>query len=358
MICQMLLRLGVTLLIGSLGGLLFATIHSPLPWMLGSLVATAVVSILGVGKLWVPRWLRGVGLVVVGISLGLRMTPTIWEMMSGHLGLMLIATVVTLLFGLINTLILQKVGKVDVTTAFFSNVPGGLSEMVATGEKMGGNVQIISIFHSIRLTTLAIGAPFLVTWLGTHSPAAAAAASPNQEMAIGTTLFTLAIGSIAALLAVRVSIPSPHLLGPLFLIAALSLNTPIFPEGHVLPGSLIQLAQIFIGVSTGTQFSRESIRQNTRMFGFALVHAFLLMAMSFSLALSIAYLTRTDASTNILAMAPGGITEMSLMALAVGADPLLVTAFQLFRVLFILIAVSYGVRLWAKLFRKRKEEFG
>lgn len=342
----MLFRMGATLLIGTLGGLLFATIHSPLPWLLGALVLTVVCMFLGF-DMWVPRWLRSVGLVVVGISLGLRMTPAIWNTMSGHIGLMLLATLATLLFGLINALLLHKVGKVDMITAFFSNVPGGLSEMLSVGEKVGGNQQIISIFHSIRIVVLVLCTPFLVTWLYAH-PLSAAAASPNPEMGAFTTLLLLGMAGLAALVAARISLPSPYLLGPLLLTAILCVNTPVLPENHALPGFLVQMAQVFIGVSTGIQFKRDDIRKNGRLFGFALVHAFLLMGMSICLALSIAYLTSTDVITNLLATAPGGMTEMGLMSLAVGADPLLVTAFQLFRVLFILFVVSYGARAWLR----------
>lgn len=53
-------------------------------------------------------------------------------------------------------------------------------------------------------------------------------------------------------------------------------------------------------------------------------------------------------ATNLLAVAPGGIAEMSLTAMTIGADPLLVSAFQLFRVLFVLSLFSLGVRTWLK----------
>ena len=350
----MLLRMLVTLLIGSTGGLLFSLIHSPLPWLLGALVATVICVFLGYDKLWVPRWLRNTGLVVVGISLGLRMTPAIVETMASHIGLMLLATLITLLFGLINTLILHKAGKVDMITAFFSNVPGGLSEMLSVGEKVGGNQQIISIFHSIRIVVIVLCTPFLVTWLNTH-PLSSAAVVQNAEMGAMPTVMMLLLGGLAAIAAVKISFPSPYLLGPLFLTAVLCVQTTVLPESHALPGFLVQMAQVFIGVSTGLQFSREDIRKNRRLFGFALVHAFMLLGMSMGLALSISYLTSTDVITNILATSPGGITEMGLMALTVGADPLLVTAFQLFRVLFILFVVSSGIRAWLKRFRK--EEF-
>ncbi|WP_400161979.1 AbrB family transcriptional regulator [Brevibacillus sp. TJ4] len=350
----MLLRTLATLLIGSMGGLLFAAIHSPLPWLLGALVTTVVVKVLGYDKLWAPRWLRSIGLVVVGISLGLRMTPAIMETMTDHIGLMLLATFITLLFGLINMLIMHKMADVDWVTAFISNVPGGLSEMLSIGEKVGGNQQIISIFHSIRVVVIVLSTPFLVTWLYAH-PLSAAASVQNGEMGLVPTLLILAAGAVAAVLATRISIPAPYMLGPMLLTAVLCVSTNVLPEDHALPAFLVQVAQVLIGVSTGLQFSREDIIKHRRLFSFALVHAFLLLGMTLTLALSISYLTSTDVITNILATSPGGLTEMGLMALSVGADPLLVMAFQLFRVLFILFAVSYGVRAWLK--RYRKEEF-
>ncbi|KQL44691.1 AbrB family transcriptional regulator [Brevibacillus choshinensis] len=349
----MLLRTLFTLLLGSLGGLLFAAVHSPLPWLLGALVTTVVCTFIGVQNMWIPRWFRQIGLIVIGISLGLRMTPEIWGTMTGHIGLMLIATILTVLISLGNAWIFYKVGKVEGITAIFSNIPGGLSEMVTIGQSVGGNQQVISIFHSLRAVTIVLCTPFIVMWLPHH--ASIQSVSGAHVLGFSQTLIILAVGVIGAWIASRCSIPAPFLLGALLLTALVSMNTSLTGESPALTGFLVKAAQVFVGVSIGLGFKREDIARNRRFFLFGLMHSVLLFVMVIVLAVGISYATDTDVLTNILATAPGGIAEMSLTALTIGADPLLVTAFQLFRVLFVLTLFSFGVRTWVNRHRRTRE---
>ncbi|MED1913691.1 AbrB family transcriptional regulator [Bacillus thuringiensis] len=340
----MLLRILFTLLLGSLGGWLFATIHSPLPWLLGALVTTVICNMLGVKNLWIPRWFRQAGLTVIGITLGLRMTPEIVDTMTGHIGLMLVTTILTILISLVNAWIFYKVCRVDGITAIFSNIPGGLSEMVSVGQMAGGNQQVITIFHSIRAISVVLCTPYLVTFLPTH--AAIQTATTEHMLGIGQTVMILVAGVIGALIASRCYIPAPFLLGALLVTALISMNTSLVGESPALPSILVQVAQIFIGVSIGLGFKREDIAKNRRFFLFGLMHSLFLFVMVIALAIGISYVTATDIVTAILATVPGGLAEMSLTALATGADPLLVTAFHLFRVVLVLTLFSFGARAW------------
>lgn len=348
-----LLRIGLALSLGAAGGWLFALVHSPLPWMIGSLVATVAATMLGSKNLWIPGWFRQAGLIVIGISLGLRMTPSIWQTMTDHIGLMLIATLFTVLLSLFNAWLFYKIGKVDRITAIFSNIPGGLSEMVSIGQSIGGNQQIISIFHSIRAVMIVLCIPFLISGIsGNHSSTTGMLASGQQLAWLPTVLLVIA-SSLAALLAARCRVPAPYLLGPLLIAAIVSLNNPSGNANPLLAGELVKAAQVMIGVSIGLGFRKEEVRQQKRFFLFAVMHALLLFAIVTAMAAGMTYLADMELATGILATAPGGIAEMSLTAMTIGADPLLVTAFQLFRVLFVLTLFSVGGRSWGK--RHRNE---
>lgn len=347
---MLMLRILLTLLLGFAGGWLFANVlHSPLPWLLGSLLATVAATMLGVQKLWIPGWFRQAGLIVIGISLGLRMTPDIWQTMTDHIGLMLIATLLTVLISLLNAWIFYKMGKVDRVTAIFSNIPGGLSEMVTIGQSVGGNQQVISIFHSLRAVTIVLCTPFFISWLfDGHASSAAALSTGSHVLEWLPTILLVTASLIGALVAARCSIPAPYLLGPLLIAAIVSLNTPWTGENPVLAGELVKAAQVWIGVSIGLGFRKEDIRKQKRFFLLGSMHALLLFGMVAAMAGGLAFFANMEVATSILATAPGGIAEMSLTAMSIGADPLLVTAFQLFRVLFVLTLFSFGGRSWGK----------
>ncbi|MED3500903.1 AbrB family transcriptional regulator [Brevibacillus agri] len=348
-ISMLLLRILLTLLLGSAGGWLFAEVlHSPLPWLIGSLLATVAATMLGVQKLWIPGWFRQAGLIVIGISLGLRMTPDIWQTMTDHIGLMLIATLLTVLISLLNAWIFYKMGKVDRVTAIFSNIPGGLSEMVTIGQSVGGNQQVISIFHSIRAVTIVLCTPFLISWLFDGHASSVVLSTGGHVLEWLPTILLVTASLIGALVATRCSIPAPYLLGPLLIAALVSLNTPWTGENPALAGGLVKAAQVWIGVSIGLGFRKENIRKQKRFFLLGAIHSLLLFGMVTAMAVGLAYFADMEVATSILATAPGGIAEMSLTAMSIGADPLLVTAFQLFRVLFVLTLFSFGGRSWGK----------
>jgi membrane AbrB-like protein len=351
------IRLLVTLLIAAAGGAVFTLIHFPLAWMLGSFVSSVICILLGLDKMWIPSWFRKTGLIIVGVALGLRLTTDIWQTMTEHVGQMLVATVLTIVFGLLNAWMVHKVHKVDVATSLFSNIPGGLSEMVTIGQSQGGNIQIISMFHSTRIVMIVFLTPFVVTLLP-HQSVSPRIHSEVHVLGSIETLGLLALGAVGAIVASRFTIPAPFLLGPMLLTSIVSLCTALSKGSPSLAGVIVNMAQILIGISIGGEFKRESVVHFRKLFFSGFVHALLLSIMSISLAVVLSYTTGIDLVTSILATAPGGIAEMTLTALAIGSDPLLVTGFQLFRVLFILTVFSYCVRWLIKRVKSRPPENG
>ncbi|WP_134686549.1 AbrB family transcriptional regulator [Brevibacillus migulae] len=351
------IRLFLTFLIASAGGAVFSWMHTPLPWLLGPLLAMVACILLGFDKLWIPGYFRKAGLIVVGIVLGLRITPEIWQMMTQHIGEMLVATIFTLLFGMLNAWIVHRVYRVDLTTSIFSNIPGGLSEMVTLGQSQGGNLQIISMFHSIRIVVIVMLTPFLVTFLS-HKAALPAVSGGNQVLGWWTTVGLLAVSAIGAFLATKLRVPAAFLLGPLF-VAALFSVSPAFSDGmHGMASWLVNAAQIAIGISIGVEFKRDEVLQYRKLFVAGFFHALLLSGLSITLGIALAYSSGIHLFTSMLATAPGGIAEMSLTALAIGSDPLMVTAFQLFRVLFIVTVFTACIRWYLRRVNRRKTDNG
>ncbi len=348
-------RLLLTLLVTTAAGELFYLIHSPLPWLLGPLLVTVVFILLGFDKLWIPSFFRKGGLAVVGVVLGLRITPDIWQTMTEHIGQMLLATFFTLLIGMLNAWIMHRVHRTDLTTSIFSNIPGGLSEMVTLGQSQGGNIQIISMFHSIRIIVIVMLTPFLVTFLS-HQSVSPNLTGGDQVLGPWVTIGLIALAVAGAFLATKLRIPAAFLLGPLFVAALLSVNA-VFPGGaHSLTDFIVNAAQIAIGVSVGVEFKRDEVLQYRKLFVAGFIHSLLLSVLSITLAVLLAYTSEIHLYTSILATAPGGIAEMSLTALAIGADPVLVTAFQLFRVLFIVTIFSSCIRWYIRKHTSQKEK--
>src|SRR5213080_1538290 len=64
----------ITLFIAFCGGLLFSFLKTPIPWLLGSMTAVLIGSRFGKIHLFWPKYIREIGLIVVGYSIGLSFT--------------------------------------------------------------------------------------------------------------------------------------------------------------------------------------------------------------------------------------------------------------------------------------------
>ncbi len=131
--------------------------------------------------------------------------------------------------------------------------------------------------------------------------------------------------------------PVPPLLGPLTVTIIFKLAEIPLPD---IPGFLYPALQIILGMYIGSRINRETFRQ---IFQFAapFVVVFLwVIAITVSLGALLQFSLGSDFYTSLLAVAPGGIADMGVVALAVDADLTTVMLFQISRLFFVLIIVS------------------
>ncbi|MCX7781960.1 MAG: AbrB family transcriptional regulator, partial [Negativicutes bacterium] len=117
-------------------------------------------------------------------------------------------------------------------------------------------------------------------------------------------------------------------------------------EPPLLPPAILSLAQICVSVPMGMAITPETLKQGKRLFIAGLLG---MIGVILSL-LAICYFWAKTGTisfvTAFISVAPGGMTEMGLTALMVHADLPTVIAFQMFRVLFVLlVAIPVARRL-------------
>ena len=113
------------------------------------------------------------------------------------------------------------------------------------------------------------------------------------------------------------------------------------------PALLIALAQVVIGTSIGCRFTGTPVAMIGRTAFHAAVGTVLLLAVTLVFAFGLAWLTGLSMPALVLAFAPGGLAEMSLIALALGLDAAFVATHHAVRICVIVI-------LAPAVFRRRK----
>jgi membrane AbrB-like protein len=126
-------RIVAGLLVCIAGGSLFAALHTPLPWMMGSMLAMAAAQMSG-ARLEVIPGARDVAMMVIGVSLGLYFTAPVVHEVSTYWPWFVALGVAAVGFGTASALVLSRLASIDRATAYFGSMPGGASEMAMMGE--------------------------------------------------------------------------------------------------------------------------------------------------------------------------------------------------------------------------------
>ena len=142
-------------------------LHTPLPWMLGPLVAVAATRIAGC-SVEAPSGGRQVGQWLIGTALGLYFSPLVAQRVSGVWWLLILGAIFAIAVGYFSGYLLSILGGTDRTTALFASVPGGAAEMAVLGERFGARVDQVAAAQSFRILIVVVTIPSAFAALGLH----------------------------------------------------------------------------------------------------------------------------------------------------------------------------------------------
>lgn len=328
---------------GLVGGFVFTHLNVPLGWLLGAMCMNIVLSMGGV-RVTVPAPVRAVSLAILGVLLGSAFTPDLLHRL-GDWVISLVGLIVYLAAVIpLAILYCRKVIGLDRVSAAFSGIPGGLSEMVMLGTSLGGNARDTALAHSSRLVTILIMVPVLLEWTSDVSiDTSNVTLNARTSLTVDDALVLIACGIVGPMLAKLLKLPAAMLTGGLIVSAAAHLTglTEAKP-----PDWLIAAVQVAIGASIGTRFGGSRYEEVLRILLLSAGLTLMLLTFTVGFAFGIDSITGLGFLALMLAFTPGGIAEMSLIALLLNIDPVFVAAHHTFRILSIYLSVPIVLRRW------------
>src|SRR5262245_25167100 len=329
---------GAATLVAAVVGAVLARLGGlPLPWLLGSLFATAAVGLLG-APIRPIRYGRTIGQVVIGAGIGVQFKLAVILGLWSLLHLMVAVAVVSVAVGACGALLLMRLSRLDKTTAFFATVPGGVAEMVNIAPRYGAELEPIMLAQTLRVGLIVAIAPFLVIQFSHGAGAGVAPAIPMSWLIAAVLLGGAVFASF--------TFPNAWFMGAIAVGVAFGLIG--LTEGRI-PDLVLIPAQILIGASLGVQFRREFL---TRLVGLMLASSAVVIFSATTMALiaaGVALGLGFSIPNMVLAFAPAGMAEMVLTAKVLGLDGTVVAGFQLVRIIVILLLAQPAYRLFAKL---------
>jgi len=351
MILRTVLVTLLLLALSALGGLAAQALGTPLPFMLGplivsGLIATALPERLPEGYKF-PDWLRNGFITIIGLLIGARVTPELFGQIHGLAASLLGITVFVALAQGWNYVIFRKLGRYDRATAYYSGSPGGLYESIALGEEAGADLSRLMLQQFLRIIIVVTLLPLALSlYEGQALGSAAGAGMGAQALPPLTDLALILAGGLAGqYVGKRLHIPAAQIIGPLLVAATLSLTGLLTVA---LPGWLVQSAQLVVGTALGLRFTGLSRKLMLSGIGLSLVSVGGMLAIGALFAWPLRQITGESFEVMLICFAPGGVTEMALVALSLHANPAFVTLHHVYRIIITVLGLTAGRKILSR----------
>lgn len=334
--------LAVTLAIGAFGGGLAHLVHLPLAYLLGSVIAIGVLAALQVRpfgcQITLPARLRFSFVPVIGVAIGGAFTPQVAHAALGW-GPSLLALCLFVPAAHYLGYRIYRAGGLASADAFFGAVPGGLIESVQMGEAAGADVRLLTVLQFLRLILTILTVPLIFLALTGHAVGSSSGA-PMTGAGAPLTLAEAGLMVLAGGLGVAIGrvlrFPGYIITGPITVSALFHLLGLL--QG-IPPGWLISVTQVILGTGLGARFVGVETAMLKRALRLALLNGCAALALAFVFACAVHWLAGEPLAAAFLAFAPGGLAEMSLIALSMHMSVIYVTVHHVAR---IFLAVSFA----------------
>lgn len=317
----------VTLLVALAGAALALLLHIPLPWMIGPLIATAVLA--WREKAVVAGPVRPAALVVLGLGLGQSFTPPVLQAVAAALPAIVAAGLLTILSGILIGRMFVRLAGTDGRTGYFCSVPGGIVGMVVLAQRAGVSVPTVTLAQTLRMVVVVLVFPPVLALVAPHAQDTAFSVPRPEVDAAGLALLgVLALGVAGAVRSV--GFPNPWMIGPCLLCIVLA-GAELLPSG--VPVALVDAAQLGMGASLGARLTRRFLLSSRRLAIASVLSTLALSALLAALGVALGLVAGLPPAAVALGMAPGGMPEMTITAKALDLAVPLVLGFHLVRAL-------------------------
>lgn len=315
-----------TALLAVMAGALLNAAGFPLGWMVGAMLASAYLGWRGAAA--VPEWVRPAGLVVLGLGLGQTFTAPVVAAVAGALPVIVLGGLGAILAGIAVLPLYRRIARVDLRTAYYAAIPGGIMTMAVLAQRAGAGVPAVTLAQTLRMAAVVLIFPPVIAVFATGGRDAAFTAD-LPPLAWGGLALMLAGGAAAAFLGGKVGLANAAMLAPCLLAMALS-GFGALPSS--VPRWLVDAAQVAMGASLGMRLTPQALGGGPRRQALAaLVSALAISALLAVFGVLLGVVSGLPPVAVSLGMAPGGMPEMAVTAKALDLAVPLVLGFHLVR---------------------------
>ena len=233
--------------------------------------------------------------------------------------------------------------------AFFCSIPGGQAEALLMAREQVEKDYVVALFHLIRVTAVFFSTPLILAYVQgadavVQSNATLTAMPSLLDLTPIQGAYFLAIAIIGYAIARVMHWPMPHLFGPVVLSAgAHMLGLVTIPRMF----EFVLLAQLVIGGGVGARLACVKFSELRAYLRDGFVMALFILSLYFIAAFGMSAWLEIDLMPLWLAFVPGGLYEVTLLALLFGFDIAFVAFHHTIRIILIFLSLPFVARKFA-----------
>ena len=351
-------RTATTFAIALGAGWLFLQLGFPAPFLMGSLFGVWIIGAnvkqlqphLGVSRRFHIPVVLGLGVLI-----GSYFTLDVLAHAASWYDTALVMMLVTIIVTGAGTFFLVKVRGYEPLMAFFCSIPGGQAEALLMAREQVEKDYVVALFHLIRVTAVFFSTPLILAYV----QGADAVVQSNTTLTAMPSLFDLTALEGAYFLAIAIigygiarlmHWPMPHLFGPVVLSAAAHMiGLVAIPRMF----EFVLLAQLVIGGGVGARLASVTFSELRVYLRDGFVMSIFILSLYFIAAIGISAWLDADLMELWLAFVPGGLYEVTLLALLFGFDIAFVAFHHTIRIILIFLSLPMAAKRFSTKEHKR-----
>lgn len=348
----MIYRIIVTLVIGIAFGCIAIKLKIPAGGMLGALFAVAVFNVF-TGEAYLPSQAKVFTQTISGLFIGCKISRSELKSLKTLIKPAILNMSLIILACLGMGVCLYFVSDYNMATCAFATAPGSMTDMAIISVDMGADTSVVSVLQLVRLITILGLFPTLfgaiIKKVAKKHPEAVSAGRSKTELAAGDgpekswkniliTILVAAAGGAAGSLS---GVPA----GPLIFSMVFVGVQNVLTGTAYMPINMKRFAQICAGVLIGESVTMEAVVNLRYSIVPALVMIFCLMGIVLLLAFILYKTSGIDFVTALFACAPGGASDLALIAGDFGASTPKVSIIQTLRVVCVVVIYPVAIQL-------------
>ncbi|MEL7462276.1 MAG: AbrB family transcriptional regulator [Pseudomonadota bacterium] len=333
----------LVLVTGAAGGAIATLIGAPLPWMLGALFAVAALALSGARPFRItpsyPIWTRNFFVPVIGLSIGSAFSPDVLVAAIDWWPSLLALLIYVPLAHIMGFWAATRLGGLDGPTAFYGTAPGGFIEAIMLGEEDGADPAMLAVLQFLRLALAIVLVPVGLSILqGAAVGSAAGVMIGSGTLSPGEWGLMAAAAVVGVVAGRAMNLPAAIITGPILLSGALHLLGWV--TGAV-PFWMVAIVQLIIGVTLGIRFLGRSADVLWTAGRVALVTAAAVLVLAGMITAVLTPLLGLRWEAVYLAFAPGGLAEMTLVAVSLETSVIFVSVHHVARIMLAVYVLRF-----------------